>query len=339
MLQAQRNASANTLDAYRRDLTQFLGWARAHKLPIEKLLESDLQNYLISLSQKNHLAPASAARKLSSLRHFFRYLASEHIRDDNPSTHLDAPRQGRTLPDSLTKQEMQILLDTAAQDETIEGARLYAMLQILYAAGLRVSELVGLRLEQLDKLLDSEGNENYFLLISGKGGKERLAPLNNQAMDALNNYLRLLQNDSGEGISRHFCTENRSVAALHEDLSTKITTKLPARIILQQPHLKKLNKKPLYLFPSAAAQGHITRQFFGKLLRELGRKTCIDEEKLHPHALRHSFASHLLAGGADLRVVQTLLGHADISTTQIYTHILPEHLQELVQTHHPLAKL
>lgn len=291
MLQAQRNASANTLDAYRRDLTQFLDWASAHKLPIEKMLESDLQNYLVSLSQKNHLAPASAARKLSSLRHFFRYLASEHIRDDNPSTHLDAPRQGRTLPDSLTKQEMQVLLDTAAQDETIEGVRLYAMLQILYAAGLRVSELVSLRLEQLDKLLDSEGNENYFLLIRGKGGKERLAPLNNQAMDALNNYL------------------------------------------------KKLNKKPVYLFPSAAAQGHITRQFFGKLLRELGRKTCIDEEKLHPHALRHSFASHLLAGGADLRVVQTLLGHADISTTQIYTHILPEHLQELVQTHHPLAKL
>ncbi len=285
MLRAERNASPNTIDAYHRDLTQFLTWLRQKKITLEDLTEKNLQDYLIYLSKKRLLSPSSAARKLSSIRHFFKYLCSEKIISDNPSLHVETPRQKRHLPQVLEKTDVEKLLAHTAEDNSINGFRLHMMLQLLYAAGLRVSELVSLKITDFERI---EGND-WVLRITGKGRKERIVPLHQQAVLLWHNYRKTLEPGS------------------------------------------------LWAFPSRGAMGHITRQRFGQLLREAGRNAGIAEEKLHPHALRHSFATHIMDGGADLRVVQTLLGHADISTTQIYTHVSSQRLQEVVNRLHPLA--
>jgi integrase/recombinase XerD len=248
----------------------------------------DLRAYLSNLEQAG-LAASTAARKLSSLRQFHKFLYLEGVRADDPCLGIDGPRLERTLPRTVSEQDVGKLLDAAKSDPSPEGLRLHCLMEILYATGARVSELVALPLSAAAK-------DMRLLLIRGKGGKERMVPLTATAADTLQAY---------KAVRRKF---------------------LPAPDEMSQ-----------FLFPSRSGAGHLTRHRFGQLLKDLAKRAGLQPESLSPHTLRHAFASHLLANGADLRSVQKMLGHADISTTQIYTHVLEERLKSLVQEHHPLA--
>ena len=235
----------------------------------------------------------TAARRLSALKQFFAFIVSEGWRTDNPAAALDGPRLGRPLPKLLGEGEVDRLLAAAAARPGPEGARLTALLEVLYATGLRVSELVGLPLSALSR-------DGRLLRVRGKGGKERLVPLSEPAEDALTAYLAERE---------HFLAQGRN------------------------------RRQVGFLFPSAgAAAGHLTRQRFGQLLKELAVEAGLAPRTVSPHVLRHAFATHLLAHGADLRSVQVMLGHADIATTQIYTHVLEARLSRLVAEAHPLAR-
>ena len=272
VMSVERGASKNTLESYKRDLEDF----SENIKNIESCTEADIEKYLRGLSKKS-FAPRSVARKLSSLKQFFMYLYTEKIRPDNPTANVEAPKLGKSLPKFLTVEEVGKLLDEAAKDK-----RINAMLEILYASGLRVSELIALKKNSV-----RSENGDFYLFVKGKGNKERIVPLGSKAIAALNDYLAEA-------------------------------------------------KPEIWLFPSG--KDHITRQRFGQLLKELAINAGIDRKKVSPHVLRHSFASHLLENGADLRLVQELLGHEQIATTQIYTHIQSKKLQELVNSKHPLAK-
>jgi len=291
MLDAERGLAANSLTAYRADLIEILGFLKTRGRAPETAGLEDLRAYMQALSDAGHKA-ATAARRLSALRQFFRFLAQEGIRGDDPATMLDAPRRSRPLPKILTEAEVDQLLAGARRlrDDPAESARLTALLEILYASGLRVSELVGLRFPPL-------GDDPRFLLVRGKGAKERLVPLSEPARQAILTY----------------ASDWRGAFLAPKQASP-------------------------WLFPSRGESGHLTRQRFGQLLKELAVAAGIDPAKVSPHVLRHAFASHLLAHGADLRAVQKMLGHADISTTQIYTHVLEARKQALVRQHHPLAR-
>lgn len=291
MMAAERGASANTLAAYAKDLqdaSDYFGKKRLHRAT-----QKDLEAYIAHLT-KSGLSPSSVARKLSALKQFFDFLLSENHRADNPAATLTAPKQGKRLPKALSQAEIETLLTSARQDRSPAGIRLLAMLELVYGSGLRVSELVGLRLAAIPLKPKSELGEMLF--VRGKGNKERLVPLNANARQALGDYLAF-----------------------------------------RKTFLQAGEESP-YLFPYHRAQGYITRQQFGVMLKELALVAGIDPEKVAPHALRHSFASHLLEGGADLRVIQELLGHADITTTQVYTHIARARLKKAVTEHHPLGK-
>ena len=291
MLSAERNASDHTLRAYGRDLDDFADFVGKSSVVPEKATADDLRGYLGRMSYGG-LSPRTAARRLSTLRQFFRFLVSENIRADDPSSAIDGPRLGRPLPKTLSEDEMRRLIEAAcrlADDD--ERLRLVAILETLYAAGLRVSELAGLPLSALSP-------DGRFLLVRGKGAKERLAPLNAGAAAALAAWR---------------VTRDRLLAE-HEGGRTSI-----------------------YLFPSRAAAGHLTPSRIAQLLKELAPQAGIEPRRLSPHVLRHAFASHLVDHGADLRSVQQMLGHADIATTQIYTHVARERLQKLVRENHPLA--
>jgi len=290
MLEAERGLARNTIEAYRADLIDFSGFLSATAAKAENISGEDLRAYAQSLSDAG-LKPSSAARRLSALRQFFRFLAEEGIRRDNPADLLDAPKRGRALPKYLGEGEVDRLLAAARElrEDPAESARLTALLEVLYATGLRVSELVGMRWPPF-------GDDPRFLLVRGKGNKERLVPLSEPARQALTDYA---------GWREAFLAPRQ-----------------------QSP----------WAFPSRGESGHLTRQRFGQLLKELAREAGIARDKVSPHVLRHAFASHLLARGADLRAVQKMLGHADISTTQIYTHVLEARKQALVRQHHPLAK-
>jgi integrase/recombinase XerD len=283
MMTAERGAARNTILSYARDLEEMHAFLKRRKVTFEMADKDTLEEYAVMLS-KLGLSPRTVARRLSSLRQFFHFLFTENIRKDNPATLLDSPKQPRRLPKSLAADDVTMLLAAA---RAANDARLTAMLELLYASGLRVSELVTLPRRAFTR----KGAQGFaFLTVQGKGGKERLVPLHDAAVEAVEAYL-------AEG---------------------KNETK--------------------WLFPSRGAGGHITRQRMGQMLKSLAVKAGLDPELISPHTLRHSFASHLLAGGADLRVIQELLGHADISTTQIYTHVEQERLTKLVKGHHPLAK-
>jgi len=286
MLSAERGAAALTLDAYRRDLADFDGFLKGGS--IAKADADQVRGYLQRLDQIG-MAPRTAARRLSALRQFFKFLLVEGIRADDPTSVIDAPRQGRPLPKVLSEAEVTALIETARADESPEGMRLSAMLELLYASGLRVSELVALP-------LGTVARGERAIVVRGKGDKERMVPLGEQALKAVRDYL---------SVRPLFLAEGK-----------------PSR----------------WLFPSRAAAGHLTRMRCGQLLKDLAVKAGVDPGKLSPHVLRHAFATHLLGHGADLRSVQQMLGHADISTTQIYTHVDVERLTTLVTTHHPLAK-
>jgi integrase/recombinase XerD len=268
MMSAERGASRNTIAAYRRDLLDFRHEAR-------RATRDDVKAHLASLKA---LAASSQARKLSALRQFFGFLYAEGIRKDDPTSALEAPKRTRPLPKVLSRADVDAL-SVAAKDDL----RLECIVELLYAAGLRVSELVSLPLR-------AAKTKTGFLLIKGKGGKERLAPLNPSARGAIDAW----------------------VATLPEG----------AR----------------FLFPSRAAEGHLTRRRCHQMLKALALEAGIDPDKLSPHVLRHAFATHLVEGGADLRSVQTMLGHADIATTQIYTHVAQERLTSVMESAHPLAK-
>ena len=288
MMSAERGAGANTLAAYRRDLLDFSGALAGRGLSLKSATREDVRHYLKSLAA---LAASSQARRLSALRQFYGFLYAEEIRADNPTDAIEAPRLSRPLPKILTREDLSALIAAAAQDGTDEGRRLLCMVEMLYAAGLRVSELVALPLAAVK-------NRDGFLLVRGKGDKERLAPLNPSARAAIRAYL-----DVRAGF-------------------------LP----------KKAKQPDRYLFVSRGAEGHLTRRRCHQLLKGLALKARIDPEKVSPHVLRHAFATHLVEGGADLRSVQTLLGHADIATTQIYTHVAKDHLTKVMQTAHPLGR-
>jgi integrase/recombinase XerD len=296
MLMAERGAASHTIDAYTRDLADFLAFLAGKKTEAAMATADHVRAYLEVLAADG-LAPTSRSRKLSAIRQFFRFLLAEGVRKDDPTSAIDSPRRGRPLPKVLSLAEVDALIQAAkkACAANLEGAarlrayRLNALLETLYASGLRVSELVGLPRNVL-------AVDDRVLTITGKGGRERLVPLNRAAREALSAYLALL--------------------AQEEAL-----------------------KASAFLFPSGDGAQHITRQRFGQELKALALAAGLDPATVSPHVLRHAFASHLLERGADLRTVQQLLGHADISTTQIYTHVIEERLRRLLEEHHPLAKV
>ncbi len=295
MMSAERGAAKNTLQAYQRDLEDFADFAqkKAGGKALSALDTKELRKYLQHL-HSHGISASSSARKLSALRQFYQFLYSEGLCASDPTAGLDSPKQARHLPKHLQEDEVEHLLSTAAEDSSAEGVRLHALLEILYASGLRVSELVALKLSHLQR--EPDGSLKPFMLVTGKGNKERLVPLNDSALAAIQRYMAL-----------------------------------------RDGFVKKGVHSP-WLFPSGSKSQHLTRQRLGQLLKQLAITAGIAPERVSPHVLRHSFASHLLKNGADLRVLQELLGHSDISTTQIYTHIANTHLQQLVETAHPLAK-
>ncbi len=287
MLAGERGAADNTLAAYRRDLDDFTGWLARRGAGLVDADGTHIQGYLKSLYGAG-MARATVARRLSTLRQMFRFLYAEGLRDDDPSGAIDGPRRARTLPKVLSEDEVASLLAAARGGGGPKDVRLVCLLEMLYAAGLRVSELIGLR-------YPPRQGDQRLLLIRGKGAKERLVPLGPPALAALDDYLAV------------------------------------------RPMFLPAARPSPWLFPSRGGSGHLTRHRFGQLLKGLAITAGIPPGKVSPHVLRHAFASHLLAHGADLRTLQQMLGHADISTTQIYTHVLEQRLKTLVQTRHPLA--
>jgi integrase/recombinase XerD len=298
MLAAERGASVNTLDAYRRDLTDFADDLAAVKKSVAGAESDDLRAHLARLAERG-LAPATVARRLSAIRQLYRFLYAEGQRGDDPAAVLEGPKRGRSLPKVLSVKQVDDLLAqaravpaAASPAERLRLARLTCLLEVLYATGLRVSELVSLP-------ETAARRDQRMLVVRGKGGRERLVPLNDAARNAMAEYLAL---------------RAQSKAAARKSQSSK------------------------WLFPSFGDSGHLTRQHFARDLKALAAAAGLRPAQVSPHVLRHAFASHLLQNGADLRVVQTLLGHADISTTQIYTHVLEERLKSLVRDLHPLAE-
>ena len=293
MLAAERGAAKNTLEAYRRDLEDFAADLAAVGRKVATASSEDLRAHLARL-HKRGLAAASVARRLSAIRQLYRFLYGEGHRSDDPAAVIEGPKRGRSLPKVLSVKEVDRLLAQARSGMTAEGAaerlratRLTCLLEVLYATGLRVSELVALP-------ESAARRDQRMLVIRGKGGRERLVPLNDSAKRAMAEYLAL-----------------RAEAKL---------------------------EKSKWLFPSFGESGHLSRQHFARDLKTLAAAAGLKSDHVSPHVLRHAFASHLLQNGADLRVVQTLLGHADILTTQIYTHVLEERLKSLVRDLHPLAE-
>ncbi len=283
MMAAERGAAANTLDAYRRDLADFADFLVGLGLAEHQADSDALRDYIAQMKRRG-LAARTAARRLSTLRQFHRFLFGEGVRTDDPSQIIDAPKLGRALPKYLSETDVLALIEAARSKDGVAGRRTQAMIELLYAAGLRVSELAGLPVAAVAR-------NPEMLIVRGKGNKERMIPLGEPAR-----------------------------------LATQ------AWLALRQP------KESRWLFPGDGQSGHVTRTGFAKMLDELAIAAGIAPSRVSPHVLRHSFASHLLAHGADLRSVQQMLGHADIATTQIYTHVLDERLKSLVNQHHPLAR-
>ncbi|NJC42176.1 integrase/recombinase XerD [Brevundimonas alba] len=286
MMAVERDASPHTLSAYGRDL------ADAETALTGGLMQADetaVESWYAGLGARG-LSPATQSRRRSAVRQFYRFALGEGWRQDDPSRRLDAPKQGRSLPKVLSRDEVERLLAAASARDGAAGLRLVALVELAYASGLRVSELLALRVEAVRR-------DPAFLIVRGKGGKERLAPLNASAREAVKAWL----------------------------------------VARDAARPEKAADSP-WLFPSASAKGHLTPRRFAQLLDQAAIDAAVDPARVSPHVLRHAFATHLLEGGADLRVVQTLLGHADIATTQIYTHVATDRLAQVVRDKHPLAR-
>ena len=290
MMSAERGAARNTIDAYRRDLRDYADFLDRRGMSAQSAGREEVSAYLAFLDAQG-IAASSSARKLSAIRQFHRFLAADAVRADDPTRIIASPKARRGLPKVLSGAEIDRLLTLAEAEvdrpeatdaERALSGRLYLLLELLYATGMRVSELVELKRAAVMR-------DASFLTVRGKGGKERIVPLTDRARDAVKAYLARLE-------------------------------------------------PGIWLFPAGGESGHLSRQVFARELKGIAGRAGISPARVSPHVLRHAFASHLLAGGADLRVVQTLLGHSDISTTQIYTHVLDERLKALVESHHPLAE-
>ncbi len=285
MMAVERDASPHTLSAYARDLAD----AEASTGGLMQADAEAVEAWFADLSRRG-LSAATAARRRSAARQFYRFALAEGWRTDDPSRRLDAPKQGRPLPKVLSREEIDRLLEAAGRRDAAAGLRLVALVELAYASGLRVSELLALK-------VDAVRRDPAYLIVRGKGGKERLAPLNAAARTAVKAWLI-------------------------------------ARDAKRRPE----TPDSPWLFPSSGRSGHLTPRRFAQLLDEAALAADIDPARVSPHVLRHAFATHLLEGGADLRVVQTLLGHADIATTQIYTHVATDRLAQVVQRNHPLGR-
>ena len=302
MLTAERGAAMNTRQAYFRDLADVTLYLRTEKKSdLDRATTDELKDYIEYLTNKIHvkgenkaqIAVRTVARRLSAMRQYYRYLVSENVRDNDPTSTIESPKQGRTLPKTLSEAEVAQLIKTAGLGGGADSIRLVCLLEMLYATGLRVSELVGLQ-------MSSVAENHEFLTVAGKGGRERMIPLSEPAQKAVQNYLAVRETFIG--------IENKDA----QDKS---------------------------FFPSKTSEsGHLTRQRFAQLLKDLARDAEVEEARVSPHILRHAFATHLLARGADLRSVQKMLGHADIATTQIYTHMISEDLKDTVEEKHPISK-
>jgi integrase/recombinase XerD len=289
MMAAERGSAANTLLAYNRDLEDARSFLVGRKQDLASASDKDIEAYFLDLGERG-LSPSTAARRRAALRQFYRFVVGEGWRADDPSRRVMPPRQGRPLPKVLTRGDMDRLIAAAGARDGAAGARLAAMVELIYASGLRVSELTALPVAALAR-------DPAYLIVRGKGGKERLAPLNAAARAAVKIWL------------------------VHRTAS-----------------LGAAARDNRWLFPSRGRDGRLTARRFAQLLDEAALIAGLDRGKVSPHVLRHAFATHLLEGGADLRVVQTFLGHSDIATTQIYTHLAQDHLREIVETKHPLSR-
>lgn len=291
---AELDAARNTLLAYARDLRAFSEWSGTRGTELLKVQQSDIEDYLVSLDAEG-LSRATRARRLSAIRQFYRFAFEEGWRPDNPSIRIKGPAREKRLPKTLSEEEVERLLAAARRTGRVsDRVRNTCLMELLYATGMRVTELVSLP-------VSAARGDPRMLLVQGKGRKERMVPLSIPARDALAEWLKA------------------------RDESAEID-----RI--------KTGKQPSqFLFPSHGKSGHITRHRFYMLIKELAAASDVAPERVTPHTLRHAFATHLLARGADLRAIQALLGHADVATTEIYTHVLEERLKELVLDHHPMA--
>jgi integrase/recombinase XerD len=300
MVAAERGGAANTLEAYSRDLDDLTGYLATRNRTVSSAATADLRCYLASLADRG-FAASSVARRLSAIRQLYRFLFAEGYRTDDPAAIIEGPKRGRPLPKVLSVAEVDRLIAAARQAvdarratglARLRALRLICLLELLYASGLRISELIALP-------ASAARRDDHMLIVRGKGGKERLVPLNDAAKSAMRDYRAAFNQWSRDG--------NRT-------------------------------SESKWLFPSFGEDGHLTRQHAARELKELAVAAGLRPEQVSPHVLRHAFASHLLHNGADLRVVQTLLGHADISTTQIYAHVLDERLKSLVRDLHPLGE-
>lgn len=283
MMAAERGASLRTVEAYRRDLEDVDAFLKARAKELHKVKRADLEAYMHTVVQ-NHLSAKTQSRRLSAIREFYRFLYSEDIIKKNPADYLLSPKVGKSLPKYLSESEIGRLLDVAAH----KNRRMKTLLEVLYASGMRVSELVSLPVSSVLKDANS-------ITVIGKGNKERIVPLNEIARQALDQWLMLRE------------------------------------LLLKKGRTNK------WLFPSRSSSGHLTRDGFFKALKEIAVEASISPERVSPHVFRHSFASHLIAHDADLRSVQKMLGHADIATTEIYTHVLEDRLKKTLEKSHPLA--
>lgn len=302
MLTTERGAAMNTRQAYWRDLADFSLFMRdKFKVEIVDATTDQIKTYLEDLAQKIHvkgqnkgkIATRTVARRLSALRQFYRYLVSENVRKEDPTSTIESPKQVRTLPKTLSEAEVDQLIKTAGEGGGADSVRLVCLLEMIYATGLRVSEMVGLAMSAI-------GEDVQFIMVAGKGGRERMVPISDSAQKALKAYLDVRK--------QFIAPDDKGIQAQ-------------------------------WLFPSRTSEsGHLTRQRFAQLLKDLAMRAEVDEDRVSPHILRHAFATHLLKNGADLRSVQKMLGHADIATTQIYTHIVGEKAKETVEDKHPMSK-
>jgi integrase/recombinase XerD len=346
-LTAEDGLSLNTTLSYGKDLELFAKFLSEQKTAFEETNEQTLKDYLYQLHQQN-LRSASIARKISALKNFYKFLESENLIKTNPALCLSAPKPDAKLPKFLSEDEVFKMLNFINADKSEFGIKLSCMMEILYAAGLRVSELVSIPISAIVKIENEKGEKTLrnYLIIKGKGNKERIAPLNKSAIKMLLEYLDLRQKLGQEKSKWLFVGVARASKKLKlpenftENLDFNKNKKniADATIHLARSNSKltQIRRKSNLIF--AIKDTHITRQRLHQMLKELAIKVGIDQTKVHPHVIRHSFASHLLNSGVDLRVLQELLGHANISTTEIYTHILDSKLQDLVFNHHPLAR-
>jgi integrase/recombinase XerD len=305
-LRVEDGLAQNTTLSYGKDLELFLKFVEERKTTLLQVNAELIKDYIYELHQ-GKLKSASISRKISCFKNFYKFLELENLLKENPASQLRSPKREAKIPKFLSEEEMLKILNYANSDKSAFGIKLSCMLEILYAAGLRVTELVSLPVAAIQ--FEGETLRNY-LIVKGKGSKERIAPLNKAAIAKLLEYLKLRKNLGHEKSKWLFIGTLRSSKTKLETTRQDLTS-----------------------------DSHLTRQRFHQMLKELALKSGVDPKKVHPHVIRHSFATHLLNSGVDLRILQELLGHSDIATTEIYTHILDSKLKDLVFKHHPLAKI